>query len=181
MRQSLHGRVMATEAGRRATGEQRRVMKRWRMALAVAIILSPTIWCCNRSLGAVDPATVIRAALEHWRDDFNARRANTICDLFARDLRYDFQGLPEQNYTQLCGRLHRALADRTQSYHYDLRVKEIIVSGDLAMVRLTWISTFTGKDGKREIEDEPGLDVFQRSTNGEWKITRYIAYPEAPR
>ncbi len=74
---------------------------------------------------ADDPAADIRAALERWRADFNARRAAHICDLFAPDLRYDFQGLPEQNYTLLCDRLHRALADHTKSIQYGLAMKEV--------------------------------------------------------
>jgi ketosteroid isomerase-like protein len=129
---------------------------------------------------ADDPAEYIRAALEQWRVDFNARRAAHICDLFAPDLRYDFQGLPEQNYTLLCDRLHRALADYTKSFQYKLHIKEIIVSGSLAVVRLTWISTVTGSDGRGRTEDEPGLDVFRRQPDGSWKIIRYIAYPRNP-
>jgi ketosteroid isomerase-like protein len=134
----------------------------------------------NLSFAADDPATVMRAALENWRDDFNAGRAEHICDLFARDLRYDFQGLPEQNYELLCSRLHRALADPAQSFHYGLRIKEIIVSGDLAVVRLTWTSTLTDKDGHKVTDDEPGLDVFGRQGDGGWKIIRYLAYPANP-
>ncbi len=130
---------------------------------------------------ADDPTAKIRAALEQWRVEFNARQTAHICDLFAPGLRYDFQGLPEQNYTLLCDRLHRALADRTISFQYELHIKEVMVSGSLAVVRLTWISTETGLDGHSTTEDEPGLDVFQRQPDGSWKIIRYIAYPENPR
>ena len=92
-------------------------------------------------------------------------------------LRYDFYGAPERNYALLCERLHRALADTTQSLHYDLKIKEIIVSGNLAIVRLTWTSIVTAS-GKQEATDETGLDVFGRQPDGSWKIIRYIAYPE---
>lgn len=125
-----------------------------------------------------DPAVDIRAALQQWRVDFNARRPTHICDLFAPALRYDFQGLPEQNYPLLCARLHRALTDHATSFHYGLRIKEIIVSGSLAVVRLTWISTATPSGGHSTTNDEPGLDVFQRQSDGTWKIIRYIAYQE---
>ncbi|RFU49090.1 DUF4440 domain-containing protein [Paraburkholderia sp. DHOC27] len=123
-----------------------------------------------------DPASAIRSALTQWRDDFNARRAAHICDLFAPELRYDFYGAPERTYPMLCARLHRALADTTQSLRYDLKIKEIIVSGKLAIVRLTWISTTT-LNGKQQSNDETGLDVFGRQPDGSWKIIRYIAYP----
>ena len=129
---------------------------------------------------ADDPAAEIRAALEQWRADFNARRTAHICDLFAPDLRYDFQGLPEQNYVLLCDRLHRSLADHTNSIQYGLHIKEVITSGSLAVVRLTWNSTVIGSDGHGTTDDEPGLDVFQRQRGGSWKIIRYIAYPANP-
>src|SRR5205823_12622719 len=42
-------------------------------------------------------AAEIGSALEQWRLDFNMRKVDRICDLFAPELRYDFQSLPEQN------------------------------------------------------------------------------------
>jgi steroid delta-isomerase len=54
------------------------------------------------------------------------------------------------------------------------------VSGDLAVVRLIWISNLTATDGRTTSEEEPGLDVFQRQPDGSWKIIRYIAYPATP-
>ncbi|HEX7912383.1 MAG TPA: nuclear transport factor 2 family protein [Paraburkholderia sp.] len=142
-------------------------------AIAVAALSSVS----SAKTVANDPAAIVRSALEQWRDDFNARRAAHICDLFAPDLRYDFQGLPEQTYPLLCERLHRALADTTQSIHYGSTIKEIIVSGRLAIVRLTWTSTLTDAGGKQVTHDETGLDVFGRQADGSWKIIRYIAYP----
>ncbi len=132
------------------------------------------------SAAAEDPATQIRASLEQWRADFNARQSAHICDLFAPDLRYDFQGRPEQNYSQLCDRLHRTLADHSKTFHYGLAIKEVIVSGSLAVVRLTWASTLTVSYGRSATEDETGLDVFQRQPDGRWQIIRYIAYPAHP-
>jgi ketosteroid isomerase-like protein len=132
------------------------------------------------SRAAEDPASEIRTALEQWRADFNARRATRICDLFAPSLRYDFQGLPEQNYTLLCDRLHRTLADRSKTFQYGLSIKEVIASGSLAVVRLTWASTVIASDGRSATNDEIGLDVFQRQRDGRWQIIRYMAYPAHP-
>lgn len=145
------------------------------IAAAVILVASP----CALNAATVDQETArtIRGAWEQWRADFNARHAAHICDLFAPDLRYDFYGAPERNYSLLCARLHRALADTNESLHYDLKIKEIIVSGDLAIVRLTWISTVT-VNGKPQSTDETGLDVFGRQPDGGWKIIRYMAYPE---
>src|SRR5579862_5758175 len=127
----------------------------------VGIVLTARPCALNAATAENDPASTIRSALQQWRADFNARRAAHICDLFAPDLRYDFYGAPERTYSLLCARLRHALADTTQSLRYDLTIKEIIVSGDLAIVRLIWRSTLT-KSGKQESTDETGLDVFGR-------------------
>ena len=149
-----------------------------RRLAAAFLVLLMTSGASTGTRAGDDPAADIRAALQQWRLDFNARRGAHICDLFAPDLRYDFQGLPEQNYALLCARLNHALTDQARSFQYGLRIKEILVSGELAIVRLTWISTVTTSDGHSATNDEPGMDVFQRQPDGTWKIIRYIAYQE---
>mgnify|MGYP001229586112 CR=1 FL=1 len=120
----------------------------------------------------------IRAALEQWTADFNAGNRSRVCDLFAPDLISNFRGAPERNYQALCDNLQKSLADPTRSYRNALELKEIIVSGDLAAVRLVWHSTVKLKDsGVEESDAEPGLDVFRRQPDGSWKIARFIAYP----
>jgi steroid delta-isomerase len=121
----------------------------------------------------------IRAALAQWTSAFNARDASHICDLFAPDLVYDYRGFPERDYAALCGLLHRSLADRAKTFAYALDIKEIIVSGDMAIVRLVWTLKVASAGGKTEESREPGLDVFRKQPDGSWKIARYIAY-EAP-
>jgi steroid delta-isomerase len=124
--------------------------------------------------------TEIRAALAKWTSDFNARDASRICDLFAKDLRYDYRGFPERDHETLCGLLHRSLDDRTKQFAYALDIREIMVSDDLAIVRLVWTLTVTIPGAANAVESkEPGLDVFRRQPDGSWKIIRYIAY-EAP-
>ena len=117
----------------------------------------------------------IRAALTAWTADFNARRADTICDLFEPGLVYDFRGLPEQHYDDICARLKRVLGDDARGYHYAAEIKEILVFGDVAVVRLVWTLTTTGGETD-EISVEPGLDLFRRQADGSWKIMRYMAF-----
>ena len=89
--------------------------------------------------------------------DFNAGRADKVCDLFAPDLIAQYRGQPERGYAALCDLLKRSLGDRGKTYRYALAIKEILVAGDLAVVRLTWTLTVRGKDAASEItSDEPG-------------------------
>jgi len=147
-------------------------------ARALATVLA----CCWAFTAMADTVaeTAIRDALTRWTADFNARDANRICDLFAPDLRYDFRGLPERDYNAICSLLQRALADRSKTITYSFDIKEIIVSGDMAIVRLVWTSKLS-REGSSQVTEtkEPGLDVFRRQPDGQWRIARYMAY-EAP-
>ena len=154
------------------------------MRAAVSVCVVTVLACFGVLAGAASAQpndrveATIRAALTKWTSDFNARDASRICDLFAPDLRYDYRGFPERDHTALCALLKQSLTDRTRSFTYTLDIKEIMVSGDVAVVRLVW-TLKTTVASKVEETKEPGLDVFRRQPDGSWKIVRYIAY-EAP-
>jgi steroid delta-isomerase len=125
------------------------------------------------------PEAEVRARLAQWTEDFNAGRADKVCDLFAADLVSNFRGQPERGYDELCGLLQRSLGDGARSYSYALDLKEVIVSGDLAVVRLVWTLTIASKGGQGVITSvEPGIDIFRRQPDGKWRISRYMAYEE---
>ena len=125
----------------------------------------------------------IRATFAQWTKDFNAGNADAVCRLFSPELRYDFRGYPERDYNDVCTLLHRSLADKSKRYAYALDIREIIVSGDLAVARLAWTLNVTLPSGQVVTSVEPGMDVLRKSPDGQWKIIRYIAYeaPERPK
>ncbi len=146
------------------------------VAGVVALLLAGA---APRAVAADAARADIKAALVQWMDDFNAGRADKVCDLFARDLRADFRGQPERGYDALCGLLRRSLADRARAYSYALAIEEILVWGDTAVVRLTWTLTVRPRAGGRATGSvEPGLDVFRRQRDGHWRIVRYLAYAQ---
>ncbi|HEY6418069.1 MAG TPA: DUF4440 domain-containing protein [Candidatus Binataceae bacterium] len=122
----------------------------------------------------------IRAALVKWMADFNAGNSQEVCSLFAPDLISDYQGVPENNFASLCTRLKKSVSNRTRTYHYDLDLKEILVSGDLAMVRLQWTLKVQQKGLPDDVTVDLGLDVFRRQPDGTWKIARFLSYPMSP-
>lgn len=153
----------------------RRVLKLVAFVLA-ALAVSP-LPTYAQEVGQAEGA--IEAALRNWTEDFNTGKSDAICDLFSTELRYDFRGYPERNYRDICDRLRRSLRDESKSYRYALDIREILVSGDIGIVRLVWTLTVKLGDGQEVTSVEPGMDVFRRGPDGAWKIIRYMAY-EAP-
>jgi uncharacterized protein (TIGR02246 family) len=145
-----------------------------RGGLVSLALISPAV-----TQGDTPAQAAIRAALTQWMADFNAGRAEKVCDLFAHDLVAQYRGQPERGWDALCDLLRRSLADRDKSYSYALAIREILVKGDLAVVRLTWTLKVRGKDAAETTSVEPGIDIFRRQADGSWKISRYIGY-ESP-
>jgi steroid delta-isomerase len=144
------------------------------IALIVALSL---LSLSNVILAHADPVADIRAALVQWMDDFNAGRADKVCDLFAPDLRANVRGVAERDYTALCDLLQSALKDRTKHYTYAVDIKEIRVFGEVAVVRLVWTLTVS-QSGVGTVSVEPGMDIFARQPDGAWRITRFMAYQQ---
>jgi ketosteroid isomerase-like protein len=117
----------------------------------------------------------IRSRLEQWTADFNNRNKEAACELFSKSLISDFKGQGEAGYETRCALITKALDDPERTYHYGLKVKEIILEGSLAVVRLTWTLTITPGD---IVSVEPGLDLFRREEDGRWRIVRYMAFEE---
>lgn len=127
-------------------------------------------------LGDADAEAAVRSALATWNAAFNAGDTEKVCDLFAPDLRYDYAGLPERNFDDMCGQLQRVLADRSRLMAYALDIKEVIVAGDIAVVRLVWTLTNRPQDGETITTTETGMDMFRRQPDGTWKVSRFIAF-----
>src|ERR1700754_2658294 len=60
----------------------------------------------------------VRAALKQWTADFNAGRADKVCDIFAPTLRADVDGFPEHGFETQCKLLKEVLADPDHSLSY---------------------------------------------------------------
>jgi uncharacterized protein (TIGR02246 family) len=152
------------------------------LALGKALRLAgaATIFAASLSvaapLAAEDSAAEIRQALEQWTDDFNAGHADKVCDLFAADVRADVRGAAERDHTAICDLLVKSLNDKTRHYHYAMDIKEVLVFGDVAVVRLVWTLTIKLASGAGIESIEPGMDIFQKQPDGSWQIIRYMAY-----
>ena len=127
--------------------------------------------------GDADKAA-ITARLTEWTEAFNTRDASKTCDLFSGNLISTMRGRPDEGRDAVCRRIATALADHNISLRYVARIEEIILSGDLAVVRLIW-SVTAGRGAKTVAWEEPGVDVFRRDADGKWRIFRFLAFSAA--
>lgn len=120
----------------------------------------------------------IRSLLEKWANDFNEKRVSEACSLFASDLIARYPGAPDRDYEGMCSHLKKIVAGADKTYRYDApQIEEILISGDLAVVRLIWTLRVTDpKVPEKKIIQEIGMDVFKRQKDGKWKISVSYAY-----
>jgi steroid delta-isomerase len=130
-----------------------------------------------------DPASdnaAITERLLHWTAAFNARDDAGTCDLFAPDLAYSIPGQLDGTRATLCANIHAVQARPGMQLHYDNPdIREIIVSGDIAVVRLFWTLT-TRKGTDQDVSTEAGMDIFKRQPDGQWSIARFLSFTITP-
>ena len=118
--------------------------------------------------------------LQRWTAAFNAGDGSGICDLFAPDLVFTVPETLDGSRDVLCSRLDALLATPGLQLHYDSPdIREIIVSGNIAVVRLFW--TLTARKGAvRDVSTEAGVDIFERDRDGRWSIARFVSFSITP-
>ena len=143
------------------------------------ILLAISAASACRADAAADKAA-ISAQLRAFSERFNARDASRICDLFAPELVATIPLAPEADRAAVCKNLARLLSLDELKLRYDYPdIREIVLSGDLAIVRVIW--TLTARKGDSEdTTQEGGIDIFRRDQNGRWSIIRMAAFGFRP-
>ena len=154
-----------------ADGRRKRIAAR----AGATFLLAAGLAASAAGPGLAAPADDIRARMEAWTDAFNAGGGAGLCDLYAKDAVAEFRGQPERDFDAICAQLLAAVADPARRFHYALAIREIMVAGDIAVVRRTWTLFITPLNVTTV---EPGMDVFRRDPDGAWRIVRSLAYEE---
>jgi ketosteroid isomerase-like protein len=123
------------------------------------------------------PEAEIRGALTRWTEDFNAGRIDKVCNIFAPSLIADVDDAGQRDFAAQCKLLRSTLGDSELSLSYALDIKEVLVEGDMAVVRLVWVlTTRIRPTGKVSTTKDQALDVFGKGSDGSWRIIRYMTY-----
>jgi len=153
-------------------------MIRW--LLAIAVVLAGVGAATLARADVESDRVAITDRLQRWTVAFNARDAAGVCDLFALDLVSTVPDALDGSRDALCGKLSAVLAKPGLQLHYDSPdIREIIVSGDIAVVRLFWTLT-AQKGGESSVSTEAGMDIFKRQPDGKWSIARFISFSATP-
>ena len=153
-------------------------MIRW--LLAIAAVLAGIGAATSARADVDSDRAAITERLRRWTVAFNARDAAGVCDVFASDLVSTVPEALNGSRDALCTRLAALLAKPGLQLRYDSPdIHEIIVSGDLAVVRLFW--TLTARNGgEPSVSTEAGMDIFKRQPDGKWSIARFISFSATP-
>ena len=113
----------------------------------------------------------IRARLSKWVEQFNTGDYAGAATIWAPDLIGVIPGRPDDTYAR---EVEGARNAKPSPVRFELRIDEVLVDGDMAVVRDTWRQL-----GGAKVVVFRSFEVWRRQPDGEWKIARWIdAAPE---
>lgn len=123
--------------------------------------------------GPPQDVEAIRALVVRSEEAFNAKDPDAIIALYSRDVVLTYPGIPDQDYETLDAgyrEMTNLPAGVTVTTVPD--IEEIIVSGDLGIVRVTWnTTTVQAEPAQRSTRQLRDLQVWRREPDG-WKFFR---------
>ena len=154
-------------------------MKRWSTAvLAICAVIA-----CTGAVPEVDTSAdeaAIRALLERATVVNNAGDAAGWADLFAPGAVFMPANAPE--ITTRIG-LEESAVQSFSTYDFDVVISpvEIVILGDWAFSRTTVKGTVSPKEGGEPVVvDVKEIAVYQRQSDGSWKVARLIGNSNVP-
>jgi steroid delta-isomerase len=148
-------------------------MKGNRIPVALLAILGMALATIAHAGPAEDEAQ-IRASLARWVTSFNSGDLKAAAEVWAPDL---IGWAPEGQDDTYAGEKEFAAraSGKPPGASYALEINEVMVSGDLAVVRDTW--TETPRADPSKARTFRSFEVWRRQTGGSWKIARWIDGP----
>ncbi len=140
-----------------------------------ALLLVLAAACASTTPRASDEETLRRHILT-YADAVERRDPDAIMALLAPDILLSYPGIPDQDYETL----RKAYAEMRSREPGEVTtrpdIEEILVSGDLAIIRVVWNTTVRkggSEPASRQMRD---LQVWRREPSGHWKFVRGIHF-----
>ena len=93
---------------------------------------------------------------------------------YAKDIVLSYPGLPDLGYDELV-QSYREMVKRPPGVTVQTMptIEEILVSGDLALIRVMWTTTTTNAEPPRQTSRQmKDFQVWRREKDGTWKFAR---------
>jgi steroid delta-isomerase len=116
----------------------------------------------------------IRHALADWVTAFNGGDYARAATVWAPDLIGWYPGAPDDTYADEQAAATRPREQGAPRVEYALAIDEVMVSGDLAVVRDTWTEVVRRKDAPARSRTFRSFEVWRRQADGHWRIARWI-------
>lgn len=117
---------------------------------------------------------VLRSAILKSAESFNKGDADAIMSPYAKDIVLSYPGLPDLGYDELV-QSYREMVKRPPGVTVQTSptIEEILVSGDLALIRVMWTTTTTEANPPRQATRRmKDFQVWRRESDGTWKFAR---------
>ena len=139
------------------------------MMSSLLMLVASTCAAAPSLTQAQQDEAVIRQSLADWLVAFNSGDYAKAALVWAPDMQGWGDGEEDSYQKEMAGaRKTPKVAD--PKWHYALRIDEVMVEGDMAVVHDTW--TETGPTGKARTF--PSFEVWRRQPDKSWKISRWI-------
>jgi ketosteroid isomerase-like protein len=150
---------------------------RARHLLAATLLLAPAVAGAQRSPDA--DAQAIRARILQGAHGFMIGSPDTVLAHYARDVVLSYPGVPDMDYATLA-RGYDELRRRPAGERAETTptFDEVLVSGDMAVVRLRWTTTISDSTGRACDASLRDLQVWRRERDGQWMFIRGMHYRE---
>jgi steroid delta-isomerase len=155
-------------------------------------MMSTAIWMLGASLLLAHCASVSQHAGTSQRDQellrqyvaesaaaVNRRDLKAMMATVSPDLILTYPGIADMGYEALENGYAEMIAlPAGTSVTTAPTIEEIIVSGDLAVIRVTWTTTTVSGPSDRKVRRMRDMQVWRRNDQGEWKFTRGMHFRE---
>lgn len=131
--------------------------------------------CAAEPTQAQRDEAVIRQDLADWLTAFNSGDYAKADQVWAPDMLGWGDGM-EDSYQREMDSAKKTPKVADPKWHYALRIDEVMVEGDMAVVHDTW--TETGPTGK--VRSFGSFEVWRRQPDKSWKISRWIDGADMP-
>ena len=119
----------------------------------------------------------VRAEFVRWTAAYEARDLAGTMAIFAPDVRFQFQGVPDFGRDQLEASYRAEFAQR-EGGRWTPAWEGFLVSGDLAAAFSTWTNATVDAEGHGEaVMINRSVDVLRRGADCRWRIVRSLTYP----